>query len=217
MSDKDKKMKRRDIDKVIEILSEYYPDARCMLDFRTPFELLIAALLSAQTTDERVNQVAPQLFERLKKPGDIYDISLEEIESLIKPIGLYKSKAKSIYESCVKMAEDYGDEVPETFDELMNLRGIGRKVANVVLSTVFGHQRIAVDTHVARVTNRLGLVSTTDVYKIELELMSLIPEEMWTKMHHVFIFHGRNICRARKPECSICPVLNLCLYRDKTN
>lgn len=206
-------LKPEEVRTVLVKLRERYPDARCMLDFRSPFELLIAALLSAQTTDERVNQVSPALFERLRKPSDIYDIELEEIEELIRPIGLYKSKARAVYECCVRMAEVYGDEVPPTMEELMSLRGVGRKVANVILSTVFGVNRIAVDTHVSRVSQRIGLAQSSDVTKIEFELMDLIDENEWTIMHHTLIFHGRTLCKARGPLCEACPIEELCLYR----
>lgn len=208
-----KALSRAEVDEIILRLKRRYPHARCMLDYRTPFELLIAALLSAQTTDERVNQVSPALFESLKKPSDIYDMEPEEIEELIKPIGLYKSKARAVYECCVRMAEVYGDEVPSTFEDLTSLRGVGRKVANVILSTVFGEQRIAVDTHVQRVSQRIGLVGNSDVTKIEYELMDLIDESDWTIMHHVMIFHGRTLCKARGPLCEACPIEELCLYR----
>lgn len=218
MKDTKKKAKKSplsagDVGAVLTRLKARYPDARCMLDFRSPFELLIAALLSAQTTDERVNQVSPALFERLKKPSDIYDIELEEIEELIRPIGLYKSKARAVHECCLRMAEVYGDEVPSNMEDLMSLRGVGRKVANVILSTVFGQNRIAVDTHVSRVSQRIGLATHSDVTKIEFELMDLIDENEWTIMHHVLIFHGRTLCKARGPLCEACPIEDICLYR----
>lgn len=212
MKARKKELTKKEIKLVQQLLKERYPDARCMLDFRSPFELLIAALLSAQTTDERVNLVSPALFERLKKPSDIYELELSEIEGLIKPIGIYKNKARAVYECSIRLAEVYNDEVPSTMEDLMSLRGVGRKVANVILSTVFGVSRIAVDTHVSRVSQRIGLAKSSDVTKIEYELMELIPEKDWTVMHHVLIFHGRTLCKARGPLCGECPIRDYCLH-----
>ncbi|MFO7171483.1 MAG: endonuclease III [Bacillota bacterium] len=195
---------------ILEILAETYPDARCALEHENPFQLLIATILSAQCTDKRVNIITRRLFPRLPRPEDYLAISQEELEELIRDCGLYREKARNIRATCRILVERYGGEVPRTLEELIQLPGVGRKTANVVLSNAFGVPAIAVDTHVLRVSNRLGLASSPDPLKTERQLMEAIPRELWSQAHHWLIHHGRNICHARNPACPICPLLRHC-------
>lgn len=197
---------------IMSILERQYPEARSGLYFENPFQLLIATILSAQCTDVRVNKVTSRLFKKYKTPRDFAFANLEELESEIRECGLYKSKSKNIIETSKKIIEDFGGEVPQNRDDLMKLPGVGRKTANVVLSNAFGVDAIGVDTHVFRVANRLGLASSKDVYGTEKDLMELLPKDMWSKAHHLLIHHGRNICKARKPQCDVCPVNRYCKY-----
>ncbi len=198
--------------KVIEILKETYPNAKSGLKFTNPFELLIATILSAQCTDKRVNIITDRLFKKYKTPEDFLKLTPEELQEEIRECGLYRNKSKSILETCKILKEKYNSKVPETLEELMTLPGVGRKTANVVLSNAFSKQAIAVDTHVFRVSNRIGLADSKDVFTTEKQLMELIPENLWSLSHHLLIHHGRNLCMARKPKCDECPVNHLCLY-----
>lgn len=200
------------IKRVIKTLLLEYPDARAELDFQNPFQLLIATILSAQCTDVRVNKTTPELFKHLPSPDKIYSLEHKELEAMIKSCGLYKTKAKNIRASCEILHEVYAGEVPKSIDALVNLPGVGRKTANVLVSNAYGVPAIAVDTHVNRVSNRIGLADSSDVKKVELRLMEIIPKNLWTKMHHVLIFHGRRMCKARKPDCSSCFVSADCIY-----
>lgn len=204
------KLTKKEIQSIIEKLREIYPDAKAELDFTNPFELLIATMLSAQCTDVRVNKTTPTLFRVLGKAADIYELDHELLEQIIKPCGLYKSKAKNIRLTCEILDQQYGGEVPEELEQLIELPGVGRKTANVVVSNAFGTPAIAVDTHVKRVSNRIGLVRSDNVDTIERELMKVIPKELWTIMHHSLIFHGRRVCKAIKPACELCAINNLC-------
>ena len=200
------------IKEVLDRLEETYPDAECALHHQNVFQLIVAVALSAQTTDKSVNVVTPALFERYPDADALAAADVEEVSEYIKRIGMYKTKAKNIVGMAQKLVSDYGGQVPEDYDALFSLPGVGRKTANVVLSVGFGHQRIAVDTHVFRVANRIGLVHEKDVLKTELALMERIPEERWSRTHHSLIFHGRQCCGARKPKCDDCPINTLCEY-----
>ena len=200
-------MKKQDIIKIIEILKETYPEATCSLDFTTPFELGIAVMLSAQCTDERVNKITPLLFGKYKKPEDYVDLSLEEIEEIIKPCGFYKNKAKSVLGYAKMIVNVYKGKMPETMEELVKLPGIGRKSANVIMLEAFNNpQGIAVDTHAKRIANRIGLSKEKEPLKIEQDLIKIIPKEYFKDVNHLLVWHGRNICNARKPQCKKCPV-----------
>ena len=205
------------IKEVLDRLEETYPDAECALHHQNVFQLIVAVALSAQTTDKSVNVVTPALFERYPDADALAAADVEEVSEYIKRIGMYKTKAKNIVGMAQKLVSEYGGQVPEDYDALVSLPGVGRKTANVVLSVGFGHQRIAVDTHVFRVANRIGLVHEKDVLKTELSLMECIPEERWSRTHHSLIFHGRQCCDARKPKCDDCPINTLCEYINGEN
>ena len=194
------------VKEVLDILEKTYPDAECALHHKNVFQLIVAVALSAQTTDKSVNQVTPALFEKYPDAESLAAADVSEVSEYIKRIGMYKTKAKNIVGMARKLVSDYGGQVPEDYDALVSLPGVGRKTANVVLSVGFGQQRIAVDTHVFRVANRIGLVHEKDVLKTELSLMDRIPEERWSRTHHSLIFHGRQCCDARKPKCDDCPI-----------
>ena len=200
------------IKEVLDRLEETYPDAECALHHQNVFQLIVAVALSAQTTDKSVNVVTPALFEKYPDADALAAADVEEVSEYIKRIGMYKTKAKNIVGMAQKLVSDYGGQAPEDYDALVSLPGVGRKTANVVLSVGFGHQRIAVDTHVFRVANRIGLVHEKDVLKTEISLMERIPEERWSRTHHSLIFHGRQCCDARKPKCDDCPINTLCEY-----
>ena len=205
-------VKDSDINKILDILEETYPEAECALKHVNTYQLIVAVVLSAQTTDKAVNLVAPALFEKYPTPYELAEAEPEEVAEYIKRIGMYKTKFKNIVGLAKALVENYGGEVPDNYDALVALPGVGRKTANVVLSVGFGHQRIAVDTHVFRVANRIGLTAEKDVLKTELSLMERIPEERWSRTHHSLIFHGRQCCDARKPKCDSCPIEEYCDY-----
>lgn len=195
----------------LETMGEMFPDARCELNHSNPFELLIAVTLSAQCTDALVNKVTKNLFQKYKTPDDYIAVPLEELQQDIRSIGLYRNKAKNIQKLCRMLIEEYGREVPQTREELMKLPGVGRKTANVVLSVAFGIPAIAVDTHVERVSKRLGFCRYKDsVLEVEQTLMKKVPKEEWSITHHRMIFFGRYHCKAQRPQCEICPLLDLC-------
>ncbi|MGI1660560.1 MAG: endonuclease III [Desulfitobacterium sp.] len=198
------------VDSILTLLEKTYPDAHCELNFSSPFELLIATMLSAQATDKKVNQVTEKLFLKYKTPEDFLTLTLSAMEDAIKELGLYHNKAKNILSTCRILVEDYGSEVPDEMDALTQLPGVGRKTANVVLSNAFNVPALAVDTHVLRVSNRLGLASGTNPDMIEKQLKSLIPRSQWSQAHHWLIWHGRRICAARNPKCQVCPLTALC-------
>jgi endonuclease-3 len=195
---------------VIEQLRELYPDAKCALDFRSPLELLVATILSAQCTDERVNKVTPALFAAWPDAAALAGADPVALEKAIHSTGFFRNKAKSIREASADIVAKHGGQVPRTLDELTALRGVGRKTANVVLGNAYGIPGIVVDTHVTRLANRLGLTRETDPVKIEFALMPLVPQELWTLFSHWLILHGRAICNARKPLCSQCPLAPHC-------
>lgn len=205
-------LSRSDMQLAMERLLAQYPGARAELDFENPLELLIATILSAQCTDVRVNLVTPALFARAKTASDYAEMPIEELEGFIKTCGLYKSKAKNIKATGQILVEDFDGTVPGTREELVQLPGVGRKTANVVLSNAYGVPAFAVDTHVFRVANRIGLVSAKNVEETERQLMENIPDRLWIDGHHALIVHGRRVCKARKPMCDICTLNGICLY-----
>ncbi|MGA0010154.1 MAG: endonuclease III [Candidatus Nanopelagicales bacterium] len=192
------------------ILAETYPDADTELDFSTPLELLVATVLSAQSTDQRVNSVTPALFARYPDAAALAAADRAELEELIKPAGLYRSKAQSIIGLAQVICDEHGGHVPRTMDELVALPGVGRKTANVVLGNAYGVPGIAVDTHVGRLARRFGWTQQTAPDKVEADLMELFPAPEWTDLSHCMILHGRRICHARKPMCDECPLASLC-------
>ena len=208
--------KRNEAIKIIEILKEYYPDATCSLDFETPFQMVVAVMLSAQCTDERVNKTTPALFERCKTIQDFAEIDIKELEDIIHPCGFYKNKAKNIKLCAKQVLENFGGEVPNNLDDLQSLAGVGRKSANVVMLEAFGVANgIAVDTHAKRISNLIGLSKESDPSKIEQDLLKIFPKEYLKDINHLFVWHGRNTCVARKPKCDTCTVKDYCKYYKK--
>jgi endonuclease-3 len=204
-------MNRKQMQHILETIADMFPDAHCELNHSNPFELTIAVLLSAQCTDETVNKVTATLFQKYKRPEDYIAVPLEELEQDIKRIGLYRNKAKHIQKLCHVLLEQYGGEVPQEHAKLTELPGVGRKTANVVVSNAFGIPAIAVDTHVERVSKRLGIAKEDDsVLDVEKRLMKLVPREEWTQTHHRLIFFGRYHCKAQNPQCGACPLLDVC-------
>ncbi|NBI30562.1 endonuclease III [Chengkuizengella marina] len=204
-------MNKKEIRRVLDTMGDMFPNAHCELNHENPFELTIAVLLSAQCTDEMVNKVTVHLFKKYKTPQDYLNVPLSELESDIRSIGLYRNKAKNIRKLCEMIIEKYNGEVPKSHSELVELPGVGRKTANVVVSNAFGVPAIAVDTHVERVSKRLALANWKDsVLEVEKKLMKKIPEEEWTQTHHRLIFFGRYHCKAQNPSCDVCPLLDLC-------
>ena len=209
-------METETVKKVLDTLEETYPDAKCALYHVNTFELLVATMLSAQTTDQRVNMVTPELFAAYPDAFAFASADPEDVGRIIKSIGIYRNKAKNIVAMSKVLVDEYGGKVPGEYDKLVCLPGVGRKTANVVLADGFGVQRIAVDTHVFRVTNRIGLADSDNVLGTEEQLMENIPEERWTSTHHAVIFHGRRCCHARKPECEKCTIAEYCNYYENT-
>ncbi len=197
-------------EKVIDILEKEYPEARVTLDFRNPLQLLVATILAAQCTDERVNQVTKDLFKKYHRADDFARADLETLEAEIRPTGFFHNKAKNIIRCCQMIMEQFQGQVPHTLKDLTAIPGVGRKTANIILGNAYGQQAIAVDTHVKRVTRRLGWAQADDPDKIEFELMAVIPQNLWTKACHLLVFHGRSICLARNPKCDACAVTRLC-------
>jgi endonuclease-3 len=197
---------------ILERLAQHYPDAKCALNHTTPFELLVATMLSAQCTDARVNIVTGRVFPSYNTPEQFASLTPEQIGELIKDCGLWQTKAKNIHLTSHILLQEHGGEVPGTLEELVKLPGVGRKTANVVLSNAFDVPAIAVDTHVFRVSNRLGLANAATVEETEVQLMRRIPRQQWSPAHHWLIHHGRQVCDARKPKCSECPLADLCKY-----
>lgn len=200
--------------KILEILEETYKDMGCALNYNSPFELLVATMLSAQTTDITVNKATDVLFKVYNTPEEFAALKSEELEGYIKTCGFYKTKGQNIINTSRKILTEFKGEVPQTLEELTTLPGVGRKTANVVLSNAFGKDAIAVDTHVFRVSNRIGLAKANNVEDTEEQLMENLPQEYWSRAHHWLIWHGRKICIARKPKCEVCPVSPLCDYYE---
>ena len=198
------------VGKIWPILKKTYPEAKIALKFGNPLELLIATILSAQCTDVRVNIVTKEVFRKYKSAQNWAAADLEEIESDIRSTGFYRNKALNIQGACMKIIEEYGGEVPGTMDELLTLPGVGRKTANVVLGNAFGVPGVVCDTHVIRLSRRLGLSENGDPVKLEFDLAEIVPKKNWTLFSDLLIFHGRNICKARKPDCESCPISRFC-------
>lgn len=207
---------KKDIEIILDKLKDMYP-TKPALHFTNAFELLIATILSAQCTDKQVNKVTDVLFKKFKSPEEIAALTVDELSSYIKSCGFYRNKAENIIKTCAMLVNDYDSKVPDSMEELTKLPGVGRKTANVVLSNAFGRDAIAVDTHVFRVSNRLGLADSSDVLKTEYQLMENIPKNKWSKAHHWLIYHGRNICTARNPKCSECPLSEQCSFYRENN
>lgn len=205
-------LNKKDREKVLDILGGLYPNPETELNHSNTFELLIATILSAQCTDVRVNKITKELFKKYNKPEDYLKLTQEELGELIRSCGFYKNKSKHILGTCRMLVEEYGGKVPSTRKELMKLPGVGRKTANVVLSNAFSVDAIAVDTHVFRVSNRIGLANSDNVLDTEKDLMKNIDKSLWSQAHHWLIFHGRRVCKARKPLCEECSLTEYCLY-----
>jgi endonuclease-3 len=203
--------RRERVEEIIRRLWKEYPDATTSLEHGNPYELLVATILSAQCTDERVNMVTPELFERYPTPEELAGARPEDVEEIIRSTGFYRQKTKSLLGMAGSVVEDHGGEVPSTMKELVKLRGVGRKTANVVLGNAFGKDEgVVVDTHVKRLSGRLGLTRETTPEKIEVDLIALVPEASWTDLPHLFIFHGRAVCKAPTPLCHDCVLADLC-------
>jgi endonuclease-3 len=206
-----KAQKQERTEKIIKLLKRAYPDARCALNHTNPFELLIATILSAQCTDERVNIVTADLFRKYRKPEDYLKVPAVELQHDIRTTGFFRNKTKSIQGACKMLVEEFKGKVPQTMAELLQLPGVARKTANVVLGVGYGNgEGIVVDTHVNRVSHRLALTRQKDPVKIEQDLMQLVPRKDWIIFAHLLIFHGRRICKARRPLCEECPIEELC-------
>ncbi len=197
-------------EQVFAVLATVYPEAHCELQFKTPFQLLVATILSAQSTDEQVNKLTQVLFAKYPTVEAMAELTLTELEEYIKGVGLFRNKAKHIAATCQLLLQEHDGEVPQTREELMQLPGVGRKTANVVLANAFGIPAFAVDTHVLRVSRRLGLTHGSTPDQVEAELTALLPEEQWINAHHWLIWHGRRQCFARHPNCDNCPLATLC-------
>ena len=204
----------KQIPEIMDRLEMMHPEAACALDFGTHFQLLSAVMLSAQTTDVSVNKVTPFLFSKYPTAEAMAEADPLEVQEIIKTIGLYKNKSKNLVDLSKMLVSDYGGEVPGRYEDLIKLPGVGRKTANVVLAEGFGEARIAVDTHVFRVSNRIGLTCAKDPAGVEDTLMERLPEDQWSRAHHLLIFHGRKVCHARRPDCSNCLIADLCLYHE---
>lgn len=205
-----------EIEKIIKLLKKMHPDAKCSLDFTTPFELVIAVMLSAQCTDERVNKITPNLFSKYNKPEDFINIDIKILENLIHSCGFFTAKSKNIIQCSKRIVEQYNGQVPNKIEDLITLAGIGRKSANVIMLEAFNNPvGIAVDTHARRVSNRLGLSNETSPEKIEKDLLKIIPKKYYKDVNHLFVWHGRYCCKARKPECEKCLLKNFCEYIHK--
>ena len=210
-------MNKKDAVKMIEILKQTYPDATCSLDFETPFQAVVAVILSAQCTDERVNKTTPALFERCKTVEDFANIDMQELEDFIHPCGFFKNKAKNIKLCANQVLEKFNGQVPNTMQDLMSLAGVGRKTANVVLLEVFGiAEGIAVDTHAKRISNLVGLSNEKEPEKIEQDLIKIFPKQYLKDINHLFVWHGRNTCIARHPKCDNCTINGYCKHYKKS-
>ena len=207
---------KKETEEIIKILKEYYPDATCSLDFTTPFEMMVAVMLSAQCTDERVNKTTPSLFEKYNTPEKIVNADIKEIERIIHPCGFYKNKAKNLVACSKMLLEKFDGIVPENMDDLISLPGVGRKSANVIMLEAFKNpQGIAVDTHAKRISNKIGFSSKSDPEKIEEDLLKRIEKKYYYDVNHLLVWHGRKTCIARNPKCDMCPVNKYCNEYNK--
>lgn len=205
-----REMKRKRVSEIMSRLHKAHPDAKCALTYSNPLELLLATILSAQCTDERVNKVTPVLFKKYRNARAYVDAPIEEIEEIVRSTGFFRAKARSIQGCCKGIVEKHGGRVPDTLEELTPLRGVGRKTANVVLGNAYGIPGVVVDTHIKRISNRLDLTRNEDPVKIEFDLMPILDEKEWVFFSHAVIFHGRRVCSARKPNCGECTLVDLC-------
>ena len=203
------------VNEILDILKSTHPDARAELNYTNPYELLVAVILSAQCTDKRVNQVTPVLFSKYPTVYELSQADIVDVESIIKSCGFYHNKARAIVSASKKIVSDYDGKVPETREQLMSLDGVGRKTANVVYAVAFGGDAIAVDTHVYRVSRRLGLSDGDTPSKVEKDLCKVLPQDEWSHAHHLLIFHGRYICKAQRPLCEQCRLNGICQYRGR--
>ena len=204
-------MNRKQAVEIFELLKKQYPDAKCSLDFNTPFEMMVAVMLSAQCTDERVNKVTAEFFPKYNTPKAFADMPLEDIENLIHSCGFYKNKSKNLKLASQKILTEFNGEVPQTMEELMSIPGVGRKSANVIMLEAFNNpQGIAVDTHAKRISNRIGFSSAKEPQKIEQDLLKLFPKKYYYAANHILIWHGRNTCKSQKPNCENCCIKHLC-------
>ncbi len=202
---------KKDAKKIVEALKRRYPEATCSLDFKTPFEMVVAVMLSAQCTDERVNKTTPDIFKKYSTPEDFANIDIELLEKLIHPCGFYKNKAKNIKACAKEIVKRFGGKVPQTMEELISLPGVGRKSANVIMLEAFGKaEGIAVDTHCKRIANKMGLSKENEPEKIEQDLLKIFDKEDYKDINHLLVWHGRNTCIARNPKCEECPVKEMC-------
>lgn len=208
-------LKKTQREQALALLEETYKDTKTALHYNSPFELLVAVILSAQCTDERVNVITGRIFPRLNTPEKMGALTLEQLENEIRDCGLYHAKAKNLLGTCRMLTEEFGGVIPDKIETLMQLPGVGKKTANVVASIIYNVPAIAVDTHVFRVSHRLGLAKGSDPLATEKELQKAIPMEKWSAAHHWLIWHGRRICKARKPLCSQCVLLELCPFKEK--
>lgn len=197
--------------KIIEILKDFYPDATCSLNFKTPFQMLVAVCLSAQCTDERVNKTTPFLFDKYPSAKEVNDMDIETLERIIHPCGFYKNKAKNLKAAAKMILEQYNGIVPNNMNDLQKIPGVGRKSANVIMLEAFHNpQGIAVDTHAKRISNRIGFSSESDPQKVENDLINIFPREYFYDVNHLLVWHGRKVCTARNPKCDSCPIKDLC-------
>ena len=208
-------MRKQQREAILALLEETYMGTETALHYSTPFELLVAVIMSAQCTDERVNKITARIFPKYNTPEKMGALSQEQLEEEIRDCGLFRSKAKNLLATCKMLTEEYNSVIPDTVEELMKLPGVGKKTANVVASIVYKVPAIAVDTHVFRVSHRLGLANGDDPLAVEKELQKAIPKNKWSDAHHWLIWHGRKICKARKPLCSECVLVELCPYKEK--
>lgn len=204
-------------EEILKELARLYPDARPALKYNSPYELLVAVILSAQCTDERVNKVTAELFKKHNSPATMLELSQDELEKYIFSCGFYHNKAAHILSASRDIIDKFGGEVPRDFDELKSLAGVGQKTANVVWAVAFGGDAIAVDTHVFRVSNRLGLADANTPFKVEEQLKQVIPKSDWSKAHHWLIYHGRRVCRSQRPDCQNCTLKNSCKFYSEKN
>lgn len=207
-----KKFDSKEVCEILNRLDVMHPDAECELNYNTPFELLVAVILSAQCTDKRVNQVTQKLFQVYNTPEQFASLGEEELIEFIFACGFYRNKARNIILASRDIVEKFGGQVPRDIENLMTLAGVGKKTANVVYSVAFGGQAIAVDTHVLRLSNRIGFCDSNDPLKVEQALMQILPKESWSRAHHLLIHHGRYTCSARNPQCSECLISEYCKY-----
>lgn len=208
-------MRKQQREAILALLEGTYMGTETALNYSTPFELLVAVIMSAQCTDERVNKITARIFPKYNTPEKMGALSQEQLEEEIRDCGLFRSKAKNLLATCKMLTEEYNSVIPDTVEELMKLPGVGKKTANVVASIVYKVPAIAVDTHVFRVSHRLGLAKGDDPLAVEKELQKAIPKNKWSDAHHWLIWHGRKICKARKPLCSECVLIELCPYKEK--